>query len=150
MEVFVGSRSKRQGSIDPWGPGRWRVRLSYGAEGSKRQRLSKVIRGTKEDAQRYLNAAIRRREQNEPVVLSREAFGVWTEEWLKTWCNALAPRTRADQAGIFKTVLDAGIASAETRGAYCLRRPAFHQRVGGIRVGAAHRCDGPRGDSRVP
>jgi integrase len=105
MEVFVGSRSKRQGSIDPWGPGRWRVRLSYGAEGSKRQRLSKVIRGTKEDAQRYLNAAIRRREQNEPVALSREAFGVWTDEWLKTWCSALAPRTRADYAGIFKRYL---------------------------------------------
>lgn len=105
MEVSVGSRSKRQGSIDPWGPGRWRVRLSYGAEGAKRQRLSKVIHGTKDDAQRYLNAAIRRREQNETVVLSREAFGVWTEEWLKTWCGGLAPRTHSDYAAIFKRYL---------------------------------------------
>jgi integrase len=105
MEVLVGTRSKRQGSIDPWGPGRWRVRLSYGSEGTRRQRLSKVIHGTKDDAQRYLNAAIRRREKNEAVVLSREALGVWAGEWLKTWCGALAPRTRADYAGILNRYL---------------------------------------------
>lgn len=95
-------RPRRQGSIAPCGPGRWRVRLSYGNEGMKRHRLSKIVHGSKADAQRYLNAAIRRREQNEPVALSREAFGSWTEEWLKTWCNGLAPRTRADYGGILR------------------------------------------------
>jgi hypothetical protein len=113
MEVFVGSRSKRQGSIDPWGPGCWRVRLSYGAEGTKRQRLSRVIHGTKDDAQRYLNAAIRRREQNETVVLSREALGVWAEEWRNTWRSALAPRTRSDYAGILKRYLTPELRASE-------------------------------------
>jgi integrase len=99
------SKARRQGSIDPLGPGRWRVRLSYGTDGEKRRRLSKVVHGTKDQAQRYLNAAIRRREQNDAVVLSRQALGVWADEWLERWCNTLAPRTRADYTAMFQRYL---------------------------------------------
>lgn len=98
-------KSRRQGSLTDIGDGRWLVRLSLGSEGPKRARLSKVIRGKKEDAQRYLNAAIRRREQNQAVVLSRQPLGLWVEEWLTTWCNTMAPRTRADYAALLKRYL---------------------------------------------
>ncbi len=99
------SKARRQGSIEPVAAGRWRVRLSHGVDGTTRQRLSKVIEGSKEDAQRYLNAAIRRREQNDAVVLSRQAFGAWVDEWLGTWCGGLAPRTRSDYVSLFKRYL---------------------------------------------
>ena len=99
------SKSRRQGSIEPVAAGRWRVRLSHGVDGTTRQRLSKVIEGSKEDAQRYLNAAIRRREQNDAVVLSRQAFGAWIDEWLGTWCGGLAPRTHSDYVSLFKRYL---------------------------------------------
>ena len=64
--------------------------------------MNEVVYGSKADAERYLNAAIRRREQNEAVVLSRQALGDWAEEWLATWCNNMAPRTRADYAAMFR------------------------------------------------
>lgn len=100
----MGSRrgTRRRGSIEPAGPGKWRVRLSFGTEGGKRKRMNEVVYGSKLDAERYLNAAIRRREQNEAVVLSRQALGDWAEEWLSTWCNNMAPRTRADYAAMFR------------------------------------------------
>ncbi|HXT16630.1 MAG TPA: site-specific integrase [Gemmatimonadaceae bacterium] len=102
---MAGRSSRRRGSVEPWGPGRWRVRLSFGAEGKQRRRLSKIIYGSKADAERYLNAAVRRREQNDAVVLSRQALGAWVDEWLTTWCNRMAPRTRADYEGIFRRYL---------------------------------------------
>jgi integrase len=96
------SVSRRRGSIEAVGPSKWRVRLSFGTEGGKRRRLSKVVLGSKADAERYLNAAVRRREHNDAVVLSRQALGDWVTEWLSTWCNGMAPRTRADYAALFK------------------------------------------------
>jgi integrase len=96
------SASRRRGSIEPAGLGKWRVRLSYGTESGKRRRLNKIVRGSKADAERYLNAAIRRREQNEAVALSRQALGDWVDEWLSTWCKGMAPRTHADYEATFK------------------------------------------------
>jgi integrase len=99
----MGNHStRRRGSIEPVGPGKWRVRLSFGTEGGKRKRMNEVVYGSKADAERYLHAAIRRREQNDAVVLSRQALGDWAEEWMSTWCNTMAPRTRADYEAMFR------------------------------------------------
>ena len=98
----VAIPTRRRGSIEPVGPGRWRIRLSYGSEAGKRRRLNQIVHGSKADAERQLNAAIRRREQNDAVVLSRQALGEWVEEWLSTWCNTMAPRTKSDYEASFK------------------------------------------------
>ena len=97
-----GRTSRRLGSIEAVAPGKWRVRLSFGVEGGQRRRLNEIVHGSKADAERRLHTAVKRREQNDSVVLSKQALGDWVTEWLSTWCNTMAPRTRADYEAQFR------------------------------------------------
>lgn len=89
--------ARRQGHIKEVSPGKWHVRVSAGLDaGGKRVRLNKTIRGSKTDAQKYLNAALRRRDDGFEVILTRQTLGLWIEEWLATWCSGISSRTKSD------------------------------------------------------
>lgn len=88
---------RRQGHLKEVSTGKWTVRVTVGVDAhGKRIRLNKTINGTKADAQRFLNAALRRKDDGVQVVPSRQSLGAWTEEWLETWCSGISARTKSD------------------------------------------------------
>jgi integrase len=97
LSVGDSMSSRRQGQLKEISPGKWRVRVSAGSDaGGKRVRLNKTIYGSKAEAQRYLNAALRRKEEGFEVALSRQSLGMWIDEWLRAWCIGISPRTKSD------------------------------------------------------
>jgi len=98
--------TRRQGHLKEIAPGKWNVRVSVGQDaGGKRVRLDRTIYGSKADAQRFLNAAQKRRDDGLDVILSRQALGAWTAEWLKTWCDSMSTRTRDDYERLLRRYL---------------------------------------------
>lgn len=98
--------NRRQGHLKEVSPGCWHVRLTVGRDaGGKRVRLNKTVRGSKAKAQRYLNAAIRRKDDGLEVVLTKQSLGEWVEEWLGTWCSSISARTRSDYQRILRRYL---------------------------------------------
>lgn len=89
--------ARRQGHLKEVSPGKWHIRVSVGVDaGGKRIRLDKTLHGTKSEAQKYLNAALRRKDDGFEVVLTRQSLGAWVEEWLNSWCSSISPRTKSD------------------------------------------------------
>ena len=72
------------GSIEELGPRRWRVSVSLGRDPvtGKRRRLRFIVHGTKRDAQRALNKAIREQEHG-----GVDPNRITTGEWLTTWLD---------------------------------------------------------------
>lgn len=98
--------ARRQGHLKEVSPGKWHIRVSIGLDaGGKRIRLDKTLQGSKAEAQRYLNAALRRKDDGFEVVLTRQSLGAWIEEWLTTWCSSLSPRTKSDYDRLLKRYL---------------------------------------------
>lgn len=98
-------RTRRDGSIREVAPGRWIVRLSLAEIGSQRIRINRTIRGTKGDAQRFLNEQIRRRDEGFRSALETQRVGEWCEEWVAEHCTHQSERTRADSRGILRRYL---------------------------------------------
>jgi integrase len=98
--------ARRQGHLKEVSPGKWHIRVSIGVDaGGKRIRLDKTFQGSKAEAQRYLNAALRRKDDGFEVILTRQSLGVWIEEWLTTWCSGLSPRTKSDYDRLLRRYL---------------------------------------------
>lgn len=98
--------SRRQGHLKEVSPGCWHVRVTFGRDaGGKRVRLNKTIRGSKADAQRCLNEAIRRKENGFEVCVTRQSLGAWIEEWLDHWCHGVSARTKSDYQRILSRYL---------------------------------------------
>lgn len=90
------SSGRGRGSIIAAGEGKWRIRLTLGEDANgKRIRLNKTVRGTKKDAERALTSLLKKKDEGVLIEVTRDTLGQWAEEWLTTWCNHLAPRTRS-------------------------------------------------------
>jgi integrase len=99
-------KSRRQGNLQEVAPGKWIMRVSLGEDANgRRVRLNKTIFGTKAEAQRQLNAAIKRKDDGVEVMLTRQSLGIWIEEWLRVWGHGIADRTRADYGRILTRYL---------------------------------------------
>ncbi len=101
------TKSSTAGSITARGEGRWVVRVSLGRDSNgKRVRVHDVVRGTRKDAQRYLTAALSRKDHGLPTTLSRETLGEWVAEWLKNWTGTKGPRTQYDYRQTFRRIFE--------------------------------------------
>lgn len=99
-------KARRQGNIRETAPGKWLMRVSLGEDANGRRiRLNKTVYGTKAEAQRQLNAAIKRKDDGVEVLLTRQSLGAWSDEWLTVWCHGIAERTREDYRRILKRYL---------------------------------------------
>ncbi len=87
------------------GEKKWLVRVFLGRDSDtgKRHYHNHIVTGTKKDAQRYLNAALRSRDLGTLVEPARMTFGAYLKRWLET---AAKPRVRArtfeDYEGLLK------------------------------------------------
>ncbi|MBM4188247.1 MAG: site-specific integrase [Gemmatimonadetes bacterium] len=90
------ARQDRRGSIEPRGPDRWRVRVSLGRDliTGKWIRTSRLIEGTKRDAERALTVALQQQDRGPVVPRARLTLGAWLDEYAKTWSGHLSGRTR--------------------------------------------------------
>jgi integrase len=92
-------KPRRRGSVIQRSPGTWLVRLTIATDPvtGKQYRDSKVIKGTKADAERYLTERLSRTDAGDPTVdvaLKRQTLGEWLREYFSTWSGNLAPRTK--------------------------------------------------------
>jgi integrase len=98
--------ARRQGHLKEVAPGKWHVRVTAGQDaGGKRIRLNQTIHGSKADAQKYLNAAMRRKDDGAQVILTRQSLGAWIEEWLQVWCSGISARTKSDYDRLLRRYL---------------------------------------------
>lgn len=98
--------TRRQGHLKEISPGKWCIRVTIGVDaGNKTLRLNKTFHGTKAQAQKYLNAALKRRDDGYNVVLTRQSLGAWIEEWLGVWCGGISARTKSDYDRLLKRYL---------------------------------------------
>ncbi len=91
-------RGKGSGQIQQRGENRFFVRVFLGRdEAGKRTWLSKTIRGTKKDAQKWLNAKLRDQDLGISIEPATESVGVYLDKWLETAAKPrLRPRTFND------------------------------------------------------
>ena len=89
---------RTQGEISRRSEGKWLVRWYVGTDANgKRRYSSKTVRGTKRDAQKFLNTVLRNRDLGQHVEPSRTTLNEFLDEWLKTAAKQkLAPRTFDD------------------------------------------------------
>jgi integrase len=66
----------------------WVVRITLGTE-----RINKVVRGSKEDAETELTALLTKKDQHVPIPRGKLTLWEWLEESLKLWADELAPAT---------------------------------------------------------
>ena len=87
--------TRRTGHIEPRGRGKWFVRWPTGkdAEG-KRGQKSKVIRGTRRDAENFLAEQVRQFEQGVEVNAGAQTFGSFLDRWLDDGLTHNRPRTQ--------------------------------------------------------
>ena len=78
-------RKSTAGQILDRGPRKFLVRvyLGRGADG-KRQYQNQTIRGTKKDAQKWLNATLTKKDTGIPTFQSKVSVGDYLDKWLKT------------------------------------------------------------------
>lgn len=83
---------------------KWLVRVSLGPDDARgrRPRLNKIIKGTKRDAERFLTEHLRRKDEGQPVALSRQPLEGWLHEWLTIWCNNVSDRTKQDYTNLVR------------------------------------------------
>jgi integrase len=98
--------ARRQGHLKEVAPGKWELRLSLGADaGGRRVRVNKTLYCTKAEAQRTLNALLKRKDDGLEVALTRQSLGAWIEEWLTVWCKRISVRTCTDYEAALKRYL---------------------------------------------
>ncbi len=92
------------GQIIPRGERTWLVRVYVGrdSETGKRQYQSKTVHGTKKDAQRYLNEALRDRDMGIIVEPETAGLGRYLDKWLET---SAKPRLRAKTLNDYEKLL---------------------------------------------
>ena len=79
----MAKRTRKPGQVIPKGPNKWLARafLGRGADG-KRRYHSRVLRGSKKDAQRYLNKVHREIDLGEFVEPSDQPLREYLSEWV--------------------------------------------------------------------
>jgi integrase len=76
---------RQRGQIIPKGAGKWLVRASAGRNGlGKRLYPSKVVHGTRQEAQKALTALTAHHDQGLSVEPGRRRVSAWLESWLET------------------------------------------------------------------
>lgn len=98
-------RVRRRGTITQRGSDQWLVRVTLGYEAGKQIRVNRVIRGTKQDADKALTRLTREADEGLAVRTSRQSLGEWLKEWLDAWCNDVRDRTREDYRWILSRYL---------------------------------------------
>ncbi len=97
---------RRQGHLKEISPHKWRIRVTIGVDARGNTiRLNKTVNGTKAEAQRYLNSALRRKDDGIQVLLTRQNLGAWIGEWLDVWCSSISPRTKSDYRRLLQRYL---------------------------------------------
>jgi integrase len=97
------------GQIQNRGKGAWQVRIFLGRDASgKREFHTKTLRGTKADAQKYLVAKLRERDQGVTLDRCSERFDSYLARWL-AGRGTLRARTRDDYASIIRRYLAPGL-----------------------------------------
>lgn len=87
-------KGRRVGQIVRRGDNKHLVRVFLGCDAQgKRLYHNKTIRGTKKDAEKWLNGALRRRHVGEPIEESGQTFGAFFEEWLEGKTRTLKARS---------------------------------------------------------
>ncbi len=87
------SNARRTGQIVKRGDGRFLVRVFLGRDSNgKRHYHNHTVRGSKKDAQVWLNGALRRLDLGEAIEQTDILFGDFVKRWLET---AVKPRIRA-------------------------------------------------------
>lgn len=89
------------GQLVPRGPNTWLVRVSLGRDpqSGKRKYHNKTIRGTKKDAQRYLNGIMRDLDLGTFVEPSSMTVNAFLDQWLGTAKGRVRPVTYRDYEG---------------------------------------------------
>ena len=100
--------ARRSGSIRDISPKKngtkWLIRISLGGDDptGNRPRLNRVLNGAKSEAQKWLTAHLRRKDEGMTVALSRQVLGAWLDEWNKDFSGDASARTRDDYAKLSK------------------------------------------------
>lgn len=82
----MGKRAYGTGTVTQRGPGRWLVQVSGGIDPmtGRRIRLSRVVRGTKRDAEKELQRLLAQLGQGDAATApARLSLGSWLAEWLE-------------------------------------------------------------------
>ncbi len=88
-------KGRRSGQVIRRGESKWLIRIYRGTDAvGKRDYYNKTIHGAKKDAEKWLAAALRRLDMNEPIEESDLSFGAFFDQWLKTKAQTLKERTR--------------------------------------------------------
>lgn len=99
----MSEKTRRTGQIIKRDENVWLVRIFLGRDAKgKRRYANKTIRGTKKDAQKYLNAALRDKDLGVFVEPSSESLEAYLDKWLTT---AAKPRLSEATYNHYKFVL---------------------------------------------
>jgi integrase len=94
------SKPRRSGQIIPRGEKKWLVRIFLGRDANgKRHYHNHKVRGTKTDAQTWLNGALRRLDLGEPIEQTTELCSGFFERWLE---SAVKQRIRTRSYDLYK------------------------------------------------
>jgi integrase len=98
--------ARREGHLKEVAPGKWKLRLTLGVDaGGRWLRLNRTLYCSKAEAQRTLNALLKRKDDGLEVALTRQSLGAWIDEWLTVWCKRISVRTRTDYEAVLKRYL---------------------------------------------
>lgn len=103
------SKSRRRGTIEEKGDGKWLVRVFQGADPVTGNpiRSSKLVRGPRKDAEQALTALLGQQDQGLPLPRTKETLHAWLEEFSQVWSGDLAPQTRENQERSIRCYLPA-------------------------------------------
>ena len=89
--------SRKSGQIIPRGERKWLVRWYAGEVNGRYKYKSKTVRGTKRDAQKYLNSVLRSQDLGLYVEPTRTTLDAYLDQWLeKSARTRVSPRTFGD------------------------------------------------------
>ena len=104
----MAKRTRKPGQVIPKGPNKWLARafLGRGADG-KRRYHSRVLRGSKKDAQRYLNKVHREIDLGEFVEPSDQPLRDYLSEWVESTLAArVTPKSRSDYESLMRLYIE--------------------------------------------
>lgn len=104
-------KGRRRGTIEAKGEGRFLVRLAAGKDPvtGKYARLSRLVRGTRKDAEAALTELLSQQDKGLRLPLGRATFGRWLDEYAETWAAHLSPRTRERADELLRLYLPAAL-----------------------------------------
>jgi integrase len=108
----LGGRMPRQkagrprGTIASRGEGKWLVRVTLGTDAAgQRQRVNRLVRGTKADAQRELTRLLKTADEGSPVVLTKQTLDEWLVEYFEAWAGGLSKRSHGEYQAVLRRYL---------------------------------------------